>query len=291
MRAGAVDVSGSAAAAWETLGGASPDRVEILKQDRGTLVCRLHVEDGTVIAKRSPRATATVERIVYEQCLGDRGLAVLRYYGAVEEAERCWLFVEEATGVRFHADKPLHRVAVSRWLATLHGSLCGWTRPSGLPSRGPDHYRRMLESIRETADLQMLAAQCDRLSACWPELEAACAGARETLVHGDLVAHNACLREGPSGLELLPFDFEKAGWGAAAEDLSIADLEVYAAMLGTRPDAALARLAGAGRVFRCLVFLDWVRPTLATDRDAALERIRLCTSWIEKLMERAPWRP
>ncbi|MHC4901163.1 MAG: aminoglycoside phosphotransferase family protein [Planctomycetota bacterium] len=291
----------SAADAWTALGGDPPDRVDVLTQDRGTTVWRLHgVGDGggAVIAKRSPRTTAAVERIVYEQCLREAGVPVLRYYGAVVEAEHGWLFVEEASGARFHPDKEAHRVAAARWLGALHRSIREGDAPPGLPTRRPEHYFELLRSQRaaprdEPPDpaLDTLAAQCDLLSACWHELEAACHDAPDTLVHGDIVAHNVCVREGPSGLEFLPFDWEKAGWGPAAEDISIADLEVYAAAVGTRRDPALERLAGAGRVFRCLVFLEWVRPTLADDREAALDQIRLCTSWIGHLMERAPWRP
>ena len=293
-------MTASAADAWNALGGDSPDRVEVLKLDRGTTVCRLHgVGDhgGAVIAKRCPRATAAVERIVYESLRG-APLLVLRYYGAVEEPEHCWLFVEEAHGTRFRADKGTHRAAAARWLAALHRLIRDADAPPGLPSRRPEHdlellrsARKMLRHQRSDPALDALAAHCDRLSACWPDLEAACRDAPDTLVHGDIVAHNVYMREGPAGLELLPFDWEKAGWGTAAEDISIADLDVYAAAVGIRHDAWLDRLAGAGRVFRCLVFLEWVWPTLADDRATAIEQIRLCASWIEHLMEHAPWRP
>jgi hypothetical protein len=290
-------VTASAGAAWNALGGDPPDRIEVLKQDRGTTVCRLPGagdHGAAVIAKRAPAATAATERIVYERYIRQLSLPALRYYGTVDD----WLFVEEASGARFHPDKEGHRAAAARWLGALHRAIRNDDAPPGLPSRRPEHYRRLLRAEtealrREPPDpvLTALAAQCERLSSCWPELEAACRDAPDTLVHGDLVAHNACVREGPSGLEFVPFDWEKAGWGTAAEDISITDLDVYAAAAGTRRDPALERLAGAGRAFRCLVYLQWVRPNLASDRATALGQIELCTSWLEHLMERAPWKP
>jgi aminoglycoside phosphotransferase (APT) family kinase protein len=52
----------------------------------------------------------------------------------------------------------------------------------------------------------------------------------QTLVHNDFAARNIKVRNGQAGTTLLPFDWEKAGWGIPAADLEYleqADLAMY----------------------------------------------------------------
>jgi len=302
--------------AWRSLGGgrAEPDRIDVLKQDRaGTTVCRLQLgEDSSVIAKRSPHATAAVERTVYEEILPELPVPSPRYHGAAEEAEGgfCWLFLEEATGTRYRPGRESHRVAAARWLGALHRSSARMQKIPSLPARSPEHYRELLGSGRDALRLRLddaaaspgaravledVLGQLERLSVRWSELERACEGAPDTLVHGDFIDHNAHVRDGPSGLVFLPFDWEKAGWGVPAEDLSSVDLDAYRATVGDRLPRlerdALRRLASAGRIFRCLVFLDWATSGRSLDGvDQEVEQIELCRSWLDPLMQRGAWR-
>jgi aminoglycoside phosphotransferase (APT) family kinase protein len=302
--------------AWRSLAGgrAEPDRIDVLKRDRaGTLVCRLQSGgDPPVIAKRSPRESAAIERNVYEEILAELPVASPRYHGAAEEPESgfCWLFLEEVSGRRYHPERESHRAAAARWLGALHRSSARLQGVPALPARSPEHYwellRRGSAALGRRLDdaeprsggravIEAVLGQLERLAARWSELERACDGAPQTLVHGDFVDHNARVQEAPSGLVFLAFDWEKAGWGVPAEDLASVDLAAYRAAVGDRlprlePDA-LRRLASAGRIFRCLVFLDWATSGRSLDRvDQETEQIGLCGAWLDPLLQRGAWR-
>jgi Ser/Thr protein kinase RdoA (MazF antagonist) len=290
------------------------ERIEVLKEEPlRTAVYRLHLQGGrerTVIAKRSRHDTARVERTIYEQILPELPIRLLRYYGSVSEPSNgfCWLFIEEARGRRYRPKCEEHRRAAARWLAALHGRMGEPTAARSLPARDPDHYRSLLGSQREgllrrvsdsglrpddRTEIAALVAHCDQLDVRWSEIDRTCRSVPATLVHGDFVNHNVFVRSESSGLVLLPFDWEKAGWGTPAEDLSSVDVETYwRALYGGRsgPDlASLRRLARVGRVLRCLVFLDWAIPRLAEPGDdTALDDIRLCRSWLDQLLGPAP---
>jgi aminoglycoside phosphotransferase (APT) family kinase protein len=306
----------AAVLAWRSLAGgrAEPDRIDVLKRDRaGTLVCRLQSGgDPPVIAKRSPRESAAIERTVYEEILAELPVASPRYHGAAEEPESgfCWLFLEEASGRRYRPERESHRAAAARWLGALHRSSARLQRVPALPARSPEHYRELLRRGNAALGLRLddaeprsgaravieaVLGQLERLAARWSELERACDGAPQTLVHGDFVDHNARVREAPSGLAFLAFDWEKAGWGVPAEDLASVDLDAYRAAVGDRlprlERGALRRLASAGRIFRCLVFLDWATSGRSLDGvDQEVEQIELCRSWLDPLMQRGAWR-
>lgn len=301
--------------AWRALfgGPSDPSRIELLKRSRdGTAVYRLH---GTapavppVIAKRAPQATARVERTVYERMLSGLPGPSLVFHGAVDEPENgfCWLLLEEASGQKYRRELRSHRAAAAHWLRTLHASLVGLEPIHPLPARRPPHYLELLRSARAALASRLRTArpggnrvfgtvlgQCEQLMAHWEGLEAACAPAHDTLVHGDFIDNNVRIRSDPSGLVVLPFDWEKAGWGVPAEDLSSVDLDAYCESSGgiscALDRAALGRLAAAGSIFRCIVFLDWATSGRDLDRpEQELEQIELCVSWLDTLMEKAEW--
>jgi hypothetical protein len=140
--------------------------------------------------------------------------------------------------------------------------------------------------------LEAVVGHCDRLAARWSELERVCEGVPDTLVHGDFIDNNVHVREEPTGLVFLPFDWEKAGWGVPAEDLSSVDGEAYRVVAGHDLSGRdpIRRLASVGRIFRCLVFLDWVVSGRAFERlDQEIEQIEVCGSWLDPLMEEAAW--
>jgi aminoglycoside phosphotransferase (APT) family kinase protein len=300
--------------AWRSLGAGrgEPEHLEVLKRDRaGTLVCRLRCTgEPVVIAKRSPQANAAVERTVYEAILARLPVPSPRYHGANAEPEGgfCWLFLEEVGGKRFRPERPAHRAAAARWLAALHRASADLAPVPALPDRSPEHYRGLLERGRDAlrlrreaaagtgarAVLEDVLAQLERLPSHWSALERACNGAPATLVHGDLVDHNARVLDAPPGPAFLAFDWEKAGWGVPAEDLASVDLDAYRASRGNPLDLdpdALRRLAGAGRVFRCLVFLEWATSGRSPmHADGELEQLGLCRSWLGPLLHKEVWR-
>jgi hypothetical protein len=260
------------------------------EESPGTAVYRLHLRSDTqppVIAKRAPRDTAVIERTVYERILPELPLRVLRYHGSVVEASSgfIWLFLEEARGTRYRPRRESHRTAAARWLATLHTRLGEPRAARLLPARDPEHYRRLLRShlasmvpqmgspdlgADDRAAFHAVIAHCEWLATRWEELEQVCHGVPDTLVHGDFINHNP------------------------AEDLASVDIETYwTAVRSERPDlelAALRKLVGVGRIFRCLVFLDWAIPRLGRpDGSDAVNDIRLCKSWLDQLLARTAW--
>jgi aminoglycoside phosphotransferase (APT) family kinase protein len=309
------DLETAAHEAWRALfgGASSPSRIELLKRSHdGTAVYRLRGAAPAVpavIAKRARQATAQVERAVYERMLSRLPGPSLVFHGAVDEPGNgfCWLLLEEALGQKYRRQLLSHRAAAGRWLRTLHVSLAGFEPIPPLPARRPPHYLALLRSARAAvasrlrtarpgADrvLETVLGQCDRLMAHWEDLEVACAPAHDTLVHGDFIDNNVHIRSGPSGLVVLPFDWEKAGWGVPAEDLSSVDLDAYWERSGgkssTLDRAALGRLAAAGSIFRCIVFLDWATSGRDLDRlEQEVEQIEFCVSWLDTLMENAEW--
>lgn len=277
--------------AWRELRPArtEPTWIETLKKHKGkSRVYRLGgVGPGgtAVVAKRCRRATALIERTVYEEVLPRVPMPMLRYYGFVEEpdGECCWLFVEDAGGGEYSPLVEEHRALAGRWLGAVHTAPVSPDLEARLPARGPAQYLEHLRSVREaivrnpanpalSADdlvvLKDLVAQCDILESGWSRVERSCAGMPRTLVHGDFVAHNARVRPGEGGADFLPFDWGIAGWGVAAVDLaqftghSISpDISSYwPEVRHSWPhlDArAVQRLANAGAVFRSLAGLHW----------------------------------
>jgi thiamine kinase-like enzyme len=91
-----------------------------------------------------------------------------------------------------------------------------------------------------------------------------------TLVHGDFVGRKLRVRGGPDRGELVPCDWESAGWGVPAIDLAQAsvqakrfaaapDLAAYASLLRAYgcgvSDEVVFRVSVCGKVFRCLAAL------------------------------------
>jgi thiamine kinase-like enzyme len=301
------------ARAWFAVSGEQlkADNIEILRQARETTAFRLHTRDGSIVAKRCTAETATLERRIYVRVLSRLALPTLGFHGATAASDPRlrWLFIEDAKGERYEPSLKEHRRAAGRWLAELHCAVVNHPVRHLLPARRTDHYERLLRSVLQTlhdvraaacaaerdrlVELEAVIAHCDRLRLRWKELERACETGWDTLVHGDVVTHNAQVRNGPSGLEFLPFDWEKAGWGTAAEDLANVDIETYRDTVEAEGSAIdrydIIRLAGAGKAFRCLVFLQWLAPDLLANAGDAHEQLRLCRSWLDEIMESTPW--
>jgi aminoglycoside phosphotransferase (APT) family kinase protein len=91
----------------------------------------------------------------------------------------------------------------------------------------------------------------------------------ETLVHGDFSAKNVRIRQGQHGLELLPLDWDAAGWGVAAADVSQIDVVLYWSIIRQHlPNLSLdavKRFANVGRMFWNLEPVTGEAETLASD--------------------------
>lgn len=285
--------------------------VELLaERPDGRAVYRLRPPGGAVplIAKRCDADTAQVERRIYESVLPRAGIAAPTFHGLVAERPGglCWLFLDEVCGAAYREHDAGDRRIAGRWLGRLHAAAASSESARSLPDRAPGHYRRLLTALSRALEARLEGAgppalreplrrvlrHCLRMEARWTALEERCRGGPRTLVHGDFVAHNVFLRPG-TAVELMVIDWEKAGWGTPAEDLSSVDLASYRDATRSRWPSldlpALERLALAGRFFRCLVFLDWVLPRLDREPADAVSDLDQCDGWLATLSERVGW--
>jgi hypothetical protein len=263
-----------------------------------------------IIAKRSPRLTAVIERTIYEEFLPNLPLTAPQYYGCVDEpdGESCWLFLEEVTGKRYRCHDAEHRTAAARWLGIMNTSASGIAATSRLPRRRPGHYLSILQSARETilsnlcnpafdaedrALLEKVIAHCDILDAQWSELAGVCGGMPQTLIHGDFNDNNVIVRTDRAGVVILPVDWGKAGWGVPAEDISTVDLTAYWSTVRDHWPSLnlqdLRLLADVGKVFRCLIFLNWIAPRLESV-EQPMQDLRNCECWLDALIRAETWR-
>jgi hypothetical protein len=294
--------------AWAALnpGRVEPESIEVLKFKRlesKSAVYRLNgVGPGgsAVVAKRCRAVTAAVERIIYGEFLPQLPLPAVRYYGHVDEpgGEACWLFLEHAGGLEYSPLDAGHRSLAARWLASIQAAAVGAGLEARLPARDADYYLKLLRSTRdrlgehfsnpelfavEVETLRNLSSQFDAIEAHWPELRDTCEGLPPTLVHGDFVAKNVRLRADSNGPALLVFDWEYAGWGVPATDLSqfigrtvSPDLGVYGALVNGPLRAyrgrIARRLAECGKCFRLIDKIQWASSALTFGPYPLLEK-------------------
>ena len=246
--------------------------------------------DGSaVIAKRSRKADALIERTVYEEILPRVTVPSLRYYGflADSDAEHCWLFLEEATGVHYSNLLAEHCTQAAQWLGLLHTSAADVAAGGRLPDGGPGRYLVHLRAARELTQqyldnpvlspddvlfIEGIQTRLDDLAAHWYRMEEICDGVPQTLVHGDFNGKNLRIRSANGNTIVGIFDWADAGWGVPAVDL--AQVGVPASKLSANPDIptywstvrerwpnasaeALQQLAYCGTVFRALAALSW----------------------------------
>src|SRR5206468_4231485 len=104
----------------------------------------------------------------------------------------------------------------------------------------------------------------------------ACAGIPSTLVHGDFRPKNAYVRDDGAGTRLFPIDWEMAGWGIPAADLTRVDLGAYWSVVRERWTGVdletIERVAVFGQIFRLLAAISW--ETTELDFDAYEPLIR-----------------
>src|ERR1051326_749120 len=284
--------------AWSRL---NPERVEpegidTLKLKNKSAVYRLGAvaPDGSaVIAKRCRAETAVIERIIHEEFLPGVPTPSLKCYGFVEEPEgqACWLFLEEAIGSEYSPLDAEHRTLAGRWLGMIQTAALRSGLESRLPVRNSLHYLTLLRSSAGTLRqhltnpalhpdeielLTILVSHCDMIESHWSEIEETCTQSRQTLVHGDFVSKNVRIRRDSSGLSLLVFDWELAGWGVPATDLCqftgrtiSPDLAAYceeangAFSLSDMLEAK--RLSECGMIFRLIDDISWATSWLVFD--------------------------
>jgi Phosphotransferase enzyme family len=261
-----------------------PEITEILKEKR--FIYRLTgvgPENSAVIAKQCEQGDGMLEHIIYKEILSRLSIPTPRCYGFVEESngEICWLFLEDAGTEIFQFHIRKHRALAARWLGLMHTSAVHVAATARLPERGPDHYLEHLQLARDAVQraianstlssddlivLESIISQCNVLESCWSKVERFCDRMPQTLVHSDFAARNIRIRNSQTGIALLPFDWEKAGWGTPAADLADleqADLAIYWSVVRRAwPYLDLQdieQMANLGRIFWGLAAISWER--------------------------------
>jgi len=257
-------------------------RIEVLRQHGVHGVYRLVGTAGTgdaVVAKRMPLERARPERTMYERVLPHLPVSAPRYYGALAgegPVAETWLFLEDVGGQRYADDLPDHLALTARWVARLHGSATAVAAAQELPDGGPGRYHRHLVSAAEKLEQRLsepglvpedlvlmrgVADQVRGLTARWGDVEEICLGLPATVVHGDFRPKNVHLRSDGNRLTCYPIDWETAGWGVPAADLTRIDVAAYWSVAREWHEGlcleAVYRLARVGQVFRTIAAIDW----------------------------------
>lgn len=288
--------------AWATItpGARNPETIEVLRRGRKKAAIYRLVDAAPpgngngrhLIAQRAPLSKASIERAVYSDILPHLPVSSPRFYGFLEDGpEFAWLFLEDVGADRYDPADPTHRALGARWLAHMHTTATSVDAARRLPEAGPARYRRHLRSGRATLEantsnaalahedqrtVRAIVANLERTEAVWARIDALGAAFPDTLVHGDFRRKNVYLRRGASGVEVLPIDWETAGWGVPAIDLVRIDLAAYHRVAQTAwPHVRfddVSRLAVVGRILSQLAAIDWVSPQLGYDDPVYLIR-------------------
>jgi thiamine kinase-like enzyme len=253
---------------------------------------RVHgFSEKTIVAKRSRTSSADVERTIYESVISCLPLTAPKLFGFVHEpsVDYSWLFLQYIPGVPLLLEQEQHQRAAARWLATLHALTAARETPNTLPHRGTAHYLRSLMEARQVltrlpkswntgsfAEVPASVAwHLDQILADWSGIVASVAGLPESIVHGDFVSKNVRVIDREGHMEVYPFDWENAGVGLPAVDLSGIGAVPYEhamqELAGGLSKDGVHRLALIGKLFRLIEAVQW-----------ATERLDL--NWSEKSM-------
>jgi hypothetical protein len=307
-----------AAASWAKLHLAplALRRIVILKPDvKRSAVYRLENAGPTsssLIAKRGRMANVAFEFKIYQEVLSRLPLPNLHCYGIAEDADPKfgWLFLDDAGEERYSSSDEEHRAVAAQWLAVLHATTAEHLETRAwLPSRGLEHYRHIVRLARNTirpslsnpvltaedrSVLDAILSYCDSLESRWRDVADICNLMPPTLVHGDFSAKNVRTLRGPNGLEILPLDWDSAGWGIAAPDLSRTDPAVYSSVIrhhwpGLTIEAT-ARLAEVGKMLWALEPITGEAEALASDWVGnVMRKMRSYKAEIGDALETAGW--
>jgi hypothetical protein len=267
-----------------------PDRVELLKEDKGNWgvyrLCGIGPAGTSIIAKRCELEAAEVECLVYAEILPQLDIRSLRCYGSTsdDDPNLTWMFLEDAGNGKYTPDSEEDRVLAGLWLGAMHRSAVRLRNVKRLPDRGPDSYLEILQLARrmtweklghtafdaESQELiRRIANHCTLLETRWQHVEGNCAKMPRTLVHGDLSVWNVRVQNDGPHKQFLVMDWESAGWGVPAADLAqfasnslTPDLDAYwSAAQVCWPQLAIDdfyRLVNVGSVFRWINAVAWV---------------------------------
>ncbi|MGY1737095.1 phosphotransferase [Geodermatophilus sp. SYSU D00684] len=194
-------------------------------------------------------------------------------------AGRAWLVSEYAAGVPYDARSAVHRRVAGAWMGEFH-TWSGSVVPPDLPSRDLAYHRAVVsEACATLADaldtgegltrphrttISRLEAVGRDVLARWSDVQELLDELPATLVHSGIAGKNVRMAMRGDGPAVLAFDWEQAGWGCPAADLSMVDLHSYTARVRRAGlDLAEPRLVGAvGEVLWCFAGISGERLNL-----------------------------
>lgn len=264
-----------------------PLEVLLLRVGSGEVLQVLFKDLGRSVAGRPPLRPRFVrdagrEIAVYRDVLAPSGLSAPAYVGAVEDAERRWLFLEHVPGdPLWQSEGPEIWRQAAAWLGQMHARFAGGIESSRLLRYDTAHYRRWLRrarrlaarrggSRRERAALASLEPAFQRALA-WLENQPV------TLVHGEFYPSNVLVAAVAGRPRIRPVDWETAGLGPGALDLA-------ALVAGWDED----NRNGLSEAYR-RAFPSALRPSIL-ELQAALNRARLLLA-VQWLGWSARWSP
>jgi hypothetical protein len=300
-------------AAWQSLmpESSKPSRMEVLEETSGErIVIRLigvGIGGANVIVKRTQPSTTFIESTIYEKVLPFLPVPRLHYYGSAidQDSEYSWIFLEDVSGENYNPQLIEHRIAAANWIGTMNTSVLNNVAAKKLPNRQPDHYLELLHrgvnlfllndsnpalKLTDLRVIEKILGNCEFLKINWDQITNICKEMPSTLVHGDFISKNVAVRNTQNGLSILPFDWEKAGWGCPSEDISRIDIPTYQAITQDYwpgiDSTTLMDIANVGKIFRCLVYIDWIAPQLGEKEiKSPMDHLKLCETWLSELIQ------
>jgi len=242
---------------------------------------------SSLIAKRGREANLAIEVAIYREVLPHLPFRTLQCYGYTPDQDPGfgWLFLEDAGDEKYSSGSQEHRASAAHWLATLHVSAAAHAgAKASWPDRGVNYYRRIVSLAQDTVQqsqnnpvlnlgdltiLKSILSHCKVLLSHWSQVEEACNIMLQTLVHGDFSAKNVRFQRSENGPALFPLDWDNAGWGVAAADVSQTDVAAYWSVVRQHwPGLGLEDLehfANVGRIFWALDPITGEQESLASD--------------------------
>ena len=271
--------------------GCLPERIEVFSDSPNWLLYALNgagPSGSTVFAKRRSRSLAGPERAVYERILPQLPIAAPRCYGCAEDGDFVWLLLEGVEGEPYDESNRQHLIMAGRCVAALHTAAASLVHSTPLSEAGPNRYLAHLVSGRERLEQCLRTAQAldsasrlvleniiellNSIESCWHSIRARCQDAPTTLVHCDFRPKNVFVRR--EGAGLVAFDWEMAGWGPPAADLTKIDVAAYWSEMRESWRAVtfetVREWAGVGQLFQTLAAIDWKGTELTIDTTEAL---------------------
>ena len=311
-----------ASLAWSRLrlGDRMPESIEVLTNRRGKLASSksavyclngVGMNGASVIAKRTKRSIALVERVVYQEILPTVPVSSLHCYGTIDDEndDLSWLFLEQAQGVWYDERNAAHRALAAEWLGITHTTTAMSDIASRLPDHGPHYYLPYLHAGRNTITenlsnpalnrddlllLETILEHLDTVESHWSTIECLHVAMPRCLVHGDFIGKNVrvCAKGAKSVLYVM--DWRTAGWDAPTVDIQRLDPVTYWTFVREAwPQLDLEQIramANLGVILRNIQATSWDCRSLAYEwMDRAISHLAIYESHLAHALHVARW--